>query len=59
MKKTPNGNNKSQNQIRMDDVLKERIRKYQQKLEKASDIEVSFSSATRSLIEKGLEAVKL
>ena len=52
--------NKSQNQVRMDDALKTRIRKYQKKLEDGtSGLEVSFSSATRSLIEKGLEAVKL
>ena len=50
--------NKSQNQVRMDETLKARIRKYQKKLE-TSGLEVSFSSATRSLIEKGLEAVKL
>jgi hypothetical protein len=51
---------KSQNQIRMDDALKARISKYQKKLEDAtSGLEVSFSSAARSLIEKGLEAVKL
>lgn len=58
MKKT-NGSNKSQNQIRMDDALKARIGKYREKLKEKSDLEVSFSSAARSLIEKGLEAVKL
>lgn len=60
MKKTNHSSNKSQNQIRMDDDLKARIRKYQEKLEKTtSGLEVSFSSATRLLIEKGLEAMKL
>jgi hypothetical protein len=54
MKKTMNGS-KSQNQIRMDDALRQRIRKYQQKLEKATGLEVSFSSTVRLLIEKGLE----
>lgn len=57
-KKKPTG--KSQNQIRMDDDLKARILEYQERLKKAtSGLEVSFSSAARSLIEKGLEAVKL
>ena len=60
MKKPTNGSNKSQNQIRMDDELKARITKYKERLEKTtSGLEVSFSSATRALIEKGLEAVKL
>lgn len=60
MKKLPKGEGKSQNQVRMDDALKARIYKYKEKLEKAtSGLEVSFSSATRALIEKGLEAVKL
>jgi hypothetical protein len=59
MKKTTHSSNKSQNQVRMDDDLKARIRKYQEKLEKTtSGLEVSFSSATRSLIEKGLKAVE-
>jgi hypothetical protein len=49
---------KSQNQIRMDDEMKARILKYQKRLA-TSGLEVSFSSATRALIEKGLEAVKL
>jgi hypothetical protein len=43
----------------MDDALKARIFKYQKKLKDTSDLDVSFSSAARSLIEKGLEAVKL
>ena len=51
--------NKSQNAIRMDDELKDRIHQYQQQLEKSAGLEVSFSSAARSLIEKGLEKVKL
>lgn len=50
--------NKSQNQVRMDETLKARIFKYQKKL-KTSGLEVSFSAAARSLIEKGLEMVKL
>lgn len=58
--KKPTNSNKSQNQIRMDDELKARITKYKERLEKTtSGLEVSFSSATRALIEKGLETVKL
>ena len=51
-------NGKRQQQIRMDDALKDRIRKYQQKVERDTGLEVSFSSAVRSLIEKGLEAAQ-
>ena len=49
---------KRQHQIRMDDGLKDRIRKYQQRVERDTGLEVSFSSAVRSLIEKGLEAAQ-
>lgn len=56
-KRQPNKNNgKRQQQIRMDDDLKARINEYREGLEKEKGLEISFSSATRSLIEKGLEA---
>jgi hypothetical protein len=43
-------------QVRMDPALKKRIRKYRDVLQKkANGIEISFSEATRSLIERGLE----
>ena len=54
----PKANGKQQQQVRMDDDLKARIRKYQQQVGKDTGLEVSFSSAVRSLIEKGLEAVQ-
>ena len=47
----------SQNQIRMDEPMKVRVRKYQLQLEKDTGMKVSFSSATRSLIAKGLDVV--
>jgi hypothetical protein len=53
-KKTSNGSNKSQNQIRMDDELKERIGKYQQYLLKTTSLEVSFSASVRSLLDDAL-----
>jgi hypothetical protein len=57
MKKN-HGINKSQHQIRMDDVLKTRIEKYQAQIDKTmGGLEVSFSGAARLLIEKGLDAV--
>jgi transposase len=51
-------NGKRQQQIRMDDALKARIRGYQQQVHRDTGLEVSFSSAVRSLIEKGLEAAQ-
>jgi hypothetical protein len=43
-------------QVRMDPVLKKRIRKYRDQLQKkANGIEISFSEAARSLIEMGLD----
>lgn len=47
---------KQQQQIRMDDALKDRIRDYQKKVHSQTGLEVSFASAVRTLIEKGLEA---
>jgi hypothetical protein len=58
MKKT-NGNKQNQVMIRMSDALKERIEKYQMQFEKKSDLEMSFATAARSLLEKGLDAVGL
>jgi hypothetical protein len=55
-KSTPSANAKRQSQIRMDDALKARIATYQAKLHKDTGIEVSFASAVRSLIERGLAA---
>lgn len=57
-RKLHKANGKRQQQIRMDDALKDRILTYQQKVEKDTGLEVSFSSAVRSLIEKGLEAAQ-
>jgi hypothetical protein len=56
---SPSSSAKRQSQIRMDDDLKGRIATYQHKLHKDTGIEVSFASAVRSLIERGLEAAKL
>jgi len=56
-KKSTNGS-KSQFQIRLDGDAEARINKYRESLEKNTDLEVTFASATRALIMKGLEAVK-
>ena len=46
---------KEQTQIRMDDVLKKRIRKYRDNLQKrANGVKISFSEAARSLIIESL-----
>lgn len=63
MKKT-NGkrqktNGKRQQQIRMDDHLKSRIRKYQEKVQVETGLEVNFSTIVRTLIEKTLDAEKI
>jgi transposase len=47
---------KHQQQIRMDDDLKSRIRKYQERVEKSTGLEIGFSSVVRVLIEAGLKA---
>lgn len=49
-------NGKHQQQIRMDDALKGRIRDYQRRKQSETGLEVTFSGAVRALIEKGLEA---
>lgn len=53
MKKKPDA---KQVQIRMDEELMVRVKNYLQKLEKDDNLKISFSSASRSLIEKGLDA---
>jgi predicted DNA-binding protein len=58
MKRTSGSQRQKQNQIRMSDDLKDRIRKYQKKLKSEGGLDVSFSSAVRALIEKGLEEVR-
>jgi hypothetical protein len=57
--KKPKDTNKSQTQVRMDEALKDRIRKYQRQLEKQTDTNISFSSAARSLIEKQLDILNI
>lgn len=52
-------NGKRQQQIRMDDDLKARIRDYQQKVQKETGLEVNFSTIVRTLIEKALDAAKI
>jgi len=50
-----------QNQIRMSDDFKARIKKYQERLQKTNgpEVQVSFSSATRTLIDSALRRVGL
>ena len=45
-----------QTQIRMSLDLKDRIRRYQAKLQKDTGVEITFTTAVRALIEKGLAA---
>lgn len=48
---------KIQTQIRMEESFKNRIRAYQRNvLEKKTGAEVTFTTAVRSLIEKGLKS---
>ncbi len=47
---------KHQQGVRMDESMEARVRKYADRLSKETGLEVSFSSAVRKLIEKGLEA---
>jgi hypothetical protein len=47
---------KSQFQIRLDDEAEGRIEKYRKSVEKETGLEVSFASAARALIMKGLDA---
>ena len=49
---------KQQAQIRMDDDLKDRIRKYQRRFEKETGLEIGFSEAVRLLVEKGIDSVE-
>lgn len=48
-----------QNQIRMTDDLKARIRKYQDKLHKDTGMEANFSETVRALLDRALKAVGL
>jgi predicted DNA-binding protein len=57
--KPSDGGTKKQFQIRISDEMETRINKYKQHLVKTTNLEVSFTTAWRSLVEKGLEAVKL
>lgn len=51
-----NGIEHVQTQIRMSSVLRARIEKYQKSVEKQTGLKVTFSTAVRALLEKGLEA---
>lgn len=59
MKKGTDATNKEQTQIRMDQALKKRIRKYQVIFEKENGVNISFSSATRILVEKQLDVLHI
>ena len=48
-----------QNQIRMTDDLKTRIRKYQEKLHKDTGMEANFSETVRALLDQALKAARL
>lgn len=50
---------REQQQIRMKEALKDRIHRYQQMLHDDTGLEVNFSSAVRTLIEKALDAAKV
>lgn len=52
--KQQSSNNK-QNQIRMSEPFKDRIRKYQAKMQ-GKGFEMTFASAVRTLVGRGLEA---
>jgi hypothetical protein len=53
--KVPEDDRQKQTQVRMSDALKARIRKYQQKIHKDTGFTISFSTAVRTLIERGLD----
>jgi hypothetical protein len=57
--RAPGANTKRQTQIRMDDEFKSRIEAYQRKMSKQTGTDASFADAARSLINRGLEAVRL
>jgi hypothetical protein len=50
---------REQQQVRMKEALKDRIRRYQQQVIEETGLEVNFSSAVRSLIEKALDAANV
>ena len=45
--------------IRMSGALKDRIHRYQKKVKDEMGLTVSFSEATRSLLDKALDAAKV
>lgn len=56
MKRTTGSN---QNQIRMTDAFKARIRKYQDKMLRETGLEINFSEAVRALIDRSLKEARL
>jgi len=46
---------KKQTQIRMDELMKKRVRKYMEKFEKTTQAKIGFSEAVRILLERSLE----
>jgi len=48
-----------QNQIRMTEELKSRIRRYQEKLREDTGAKVNFSETVRALLDQSLKAVHL
>jgi hypothetical protein len=44
-----------QTQVRMPPALKERVRKYQMRVQQKTGVQVSWSAAVRALIERSLE----
>lgn len=56
----PSGTKRAkQNQIRMTDELKARIRKYQERLRKDTGAQVNFSETVRALLDQSLKAARL
>ncbi len=54
--KVADDDRQKQTQVRMSDALKAKIRTYQQQVHKDTGFTISFSTAVRTLIERGLEA---
>jgi hypothetical protein len=48
-----------QNQIRMTEEFKNRIHKYQKKVQQDTGAVIDFSEAARALIDRGLKEAKL
>jgi hypothetical protein len=49
---------KVQIQIRMDPRMRRRVREYIKKVERESGVEIGFSEAVRSLLERSLERME-